>query len=197
MKTQRFNIPQDWTNPTIYNFSYKGINDLLVELINTFSNKQSTNRTMIEIGSYMGESTMMFASSGIFKTIHSIEPHTGNEKFNNEYGYDWKDIQKEYKINTRHFNNIIHHKDYSYNIVDNFDDNSIDFIYIDADHTYESVKRDIELYLPKVKDGGIIGGHDYRPEWKGVVEAVNEMLGEPMFTFIDGSWIKHKPKILI
>ena len=49
----------------------------------------------------------------------------------------------------------------------------------------------------QVKDGGIIGGHDYRPEWKGVVKAVNEMLGEPMFTFIDGSWIKHKPKILI
>jgi len=40
-------------------------------------------------------------------------------------------------------------------------DNTLDFCYIDADHRYEAVKRDIELWLPKVKSGGIICGHDY------------------------------------
>lgn len=196
MKTQRFNIPRDWTNPTIYNFSYKGINDLLGELINIFSDKEPTPRVMIEIGSYMGESTMMFASSGIFETIHSIEPHKGTEKFNKDYGYNWEDIEKEYKINTRHFDNIIHHKTFSYNLLDKFEDNSIDFIYIDADHTYESVKKDIESYLPKLKDGGVIGGHDYQDKWPGVINAVNETIGEPRNTFCDGSWIKQKKNLI-
>ncbi len=40
-------------------------------------------------------------------------------------------------------------------------DNTLDFCYIDADHSYEAVRRDIEMWLPKVKLGGIICGHDY------------------------------------
>ena len=38
--------------------------------------------------------------------------------------------------------------------------NNLDFVYIDGNHTYKFVKKDIELYYPKVKDGGVIGGHD-------------------------------------
>ena len=40
-------------------------------------------------------------------------------------------------------------------------DETLDFCYIDADHRYEAVKRDIEMWLPKVKHGGVICGHDY------------------------------------
>ena len=40
-------------------------------------------------------------------------------------------------------------------------DNTLDFCYIDADHRYEAAKQDIELWLSKVKSGGIICGHDY------------------------------------
>ncbi|HCV99131.1 MAG TPA: hypothetical protein DGJ56_07530 [Verrucomicrobiales bacterium] len=40
-------------------------------------------------------------------------------------------------------------------------DETLDFCYIDADHRYEAVKRDIEMWLPKVKPGGVICGHDY------------------------------------
>lgn len=42
-----------------------------------------------------------------------------------------------------------------------FAGNYFDFIYIDGNHNYEFVKRDIELYLPKVKRGGLITGDDY------------------------------------
>ena len=38
--------------------------------------------------------------------------------------------------------------------------NEVDFLFIDADHTYEGVKRDFELYAPLVKKGGIIAFHD-------------------------------------
>jgi predicted O-methyltransferase YrrM len=42
-----------------------------------------------------------------------------------------------------------------------FPDEFFDFVYIDARHDYEPVKEDITLWWPKVKVGGIIGGHDY------------------------------------
>tara|TARA_Y100000389_G_scaffold181177_1_gene196567 strand:- start:1164 stop:1733 length:570 start_codon:yes stop_codon:yes gene_type:complete len=185
MKTLRFNTPAEW-NSLPYNYLYTGMLELLLTLKETLSSP--TPKTMIEIGSYMGESTAMFASVGLFDTIHSIEPHSGNEEFNKLYGYTWEDVKKEYKINTRYFDNIIYHQDYSHNVVDKFEDNSIDFIYIDAEHTYESVKRDLELYLPKLKRGGTIGGHDYHEVWPGVCKAIDEKLS-PITRFIDTSWI--------
>jgi hypothetical protein len=42
-----------------------------------------------------------------------------------------------------------------------FPDNSVDFVYIDAEHSREALLRDLRLWWPKVKPGGIIGGHDY------------------------------------
>lgn len=54
-------------------------------------------------------------------------------------------------------------------------DSTQDLVFIDADHSYESVKSDIELWLPKVKAGGYIGGHDYKsPRFPGVAQAVHE-----------------------
>lgn len=60
---------------------------------------------------------------------------------------------------------------------DYFDDGSVDFCFIDADHSYEGVKRDILAWLPKVADGGAIGGHDHTAEFPGVVVAVAQIFG--------------------
>lgn len=62
-----------------------------------------------------------------------------------------------------------------------FPDNYLDFVYIDADHIYKSVKQDLELWYPKVKKGGIFAGHDYvdrvcKYGIFGVKRAVNEMV---------------------
>ena len=51
----------------------------------------------------------------------------------------------------------------------------VDFVYIDADHRYECVKSDIAAWLPHVKSGGIICGHDYSIGFPGVYRAVNEL----------------------
>ncbi len=42
-----------------------------------------------------------------------------------------------------------------------FGDGALDFVYLDAQHHYSAVKADIEAWYPKVKVGGILGGHDY------------------------------------
>lgn len=54
-----------------------------------------------------------------------------------------------------------------------FEDGSLDFVYIDADHRYEPVLRDLQAWLPKVRKGGIIAGHDFHPDFMGVVQAMS------------------------
>jgi predicted O-methyltransferase YrrM len=71
-----------------------------------------------------------------------------------------------------------------------FKNESLDVVFIDLTHTYESVKEDIQLWLPKVKKGGYIAGDDYHDNWKGVIQAVDELL--PHATFIDDCWIYQK-----
>ena len=51
-------------------------------------------------------------------------------------------------------------KGYSENAVKNIENNSLDFVYIDANHKYDYIYQDINLWYPKVKKGGVIGGHD-------------------------------------
>lgn len=56
-------------------------------------------------------------------------------------------------------------------------DGSADVVFVDADHTYEGVRADIQAWLPKLKAGGMLCGHDYHPQnWPGVVQAVSEVL---------------------
>jgi hypothetical protein len=57
-----------------------------------------------------------------------------------------------------------------------YQDKSIDFVFIDGDHSYNAVVQDIKAWLPKIKSGGILAGHDYAfPE---VRKACHDVLGE-------------------
>jgi len=58
--------------------------------------------------------------------------------------------------------------------VTRFEDDVVDFVFIDAAHDYESVKEDIAAWWPKVKSGGVLAGDDYQPSWPGVIQAVSE-----------------------
>lgn len=51
---------------------------------------------------------------------------------------------------------------------------SVDLIFIDGDHSYESCKKDIDNWLPHLKDDGILCGHDYNEACPGVMQAVQE-----------------------
>jgi predicted O-methyltransferase YrrM len=74
----------------------------------------------------------------------------------------------------------LHEKD-SATAISGFPDGHFDFIYIDADHSYEAVKRDIEASVPKVRVGGYLLFNDYT-FWSpaecmpyGIMQAVNEL----------------------
>ena len=81
-----------------------------------------------------------------------------------------------------------------------FEDESVDFIYIDANHAYDFVKMDIEAWWPKLRKGGVMAGHDYKmPEFRGVVVAVNEFAaaqGVPIHVTSKDevpTWVIYKP----
>ena len=54
-------------------------------------------------------------------------------------------------------------------------DGSLDFVYIDGQHMYKHIRKDIKAWYPKVREGGFIGGHDYNSATEGVIRAVNEL----------------------
>lgn len=57
----------------------------------------------------------------------------------------------------------------------NVPDEALDCVYIDCCHSYECVKRDLAAWIPKVKKGGVIAGHDINNSAYGVRQAVGEV----------------------
>lgn len=69
-------------------------------------------------------------------------------------------------------------------------DNSVDMLFIDADHRYQFVKMDIENYWPKVRKGGILLGHDYNnTDFPGVTQAADEVFGKDKLTSLKSSFL--------
>ena len=183
--TLRYNPPKEWLGHKGYNHQYFGLVYACDWLSTIFKNGEAS---LLEIGSYKGESTSIFASTGLFSKITCLEPFEGNEEALDLLDDDWIRVKKEFWTNTRHWNNINLVQKFSYDAIDQFPNKHFDFIYIDANHKYEDIKSDINMYLPKCKK--IIGGHDYGNQHPGVMKAVNEIFTFPDVIFDDGSWIK-------
>ena len=165
----------------------KGLTDLIATL------GDNSDKTMIEIGSFVGESTVLFAQS--FKQVIAIDPFLEgyDDQDPTSYLFEFKNVYQTYLDRTGGFKNIQTIVSTSDDALADLKGNLYDFVYIDGLHTYDGVKNDIQNYLPLVKHGGVIGGHDYSnqiPHLLGVFEAVNEMFGTPDKIFADNSWIK-------
>ena len=97
------------------------------------------------------------------------------------YKNSYSEYTKALEILRQWENKLVWCIDDSVNASKDFEDNFFDFVYIDGDHSYDGVKRDIYAYWPKVKKGGAISGHDYNPRWesmKGIIKAVDEFVAE-------------------
>ena len=75
-----------------------------------------------------------------------------------------------------------------------FADRSVDFVWLDAGHRYEEVMADLQAWMPKLRDGGIIGGDDYG--FLGVSAAVKDALGNDFETgdLDNWPWWRHRAK---
>jgi len=84
-------------------------------------------------------------------------------------------------------NKITNIKKISWEAANDFEDSSIDFVFIDADHEYDSVVKDINAWLPKIRKGGMISGHDYFNPC-GVKQAVDEIFGDKVNFYNNKVW---------
>lgn len=62
-----------------------------------------------------------------------------------------------------------------------FENESLDFVYIDANHKYSFIKADIEYWFPKVRAGGIISGHDYFNNWEDIPDIASNGIDKYVF----------------
>ena len=125
--------------------------------------------SIVEIGSYKGRSTYALCSSG--SKVTSIDPH---------YGGTFKD----FIVNLVEFSNLRYYSlrsDDAFIFID-----SCDALFIDGDHEYESVLNDLKLYAPKTKF--LVFGHDYIPEWPGVIKAVKDYFGREPDEIFETIW---------
>ena len=95
-------------------------------------------------------------------------------------------------VANRHGRGVIMHRT-SRKAADEIAAGSVDAVYIDADHSKEAVLEDLSLWLPKVRSGGLIAGHDYLegvlPEGVfGVKSAVLEFFGREPDIVTDERW---------
>jgi predicted O-methyltransferase YrrM len=64
----------------------------------------------------------------------------------------------------------------------------LDFAYIDGNHEYAYVQKDIAVCWPMIKPGGVLGGHDFHTRWPGVIKAVHEFTADKALNVGDGDW---------
>jgi len=161
----------------------------LLHLIDAIDSLRPTKEmTMIEIGSYAGESTEIFAQH--FQYVIAIDPYNENYDPNDvtcSYA-PLSEVLKSYEERMSKYDNVSLLQATSDDAV-KFVTLKADFVYIDGLHTYDQVKKDIENYLPLINKNGFIGGHDYHPVYQGVMDAIVETIGYPHKTFQDTSWL--------
>jgi predicted O-methyltransferase YrrM len=147
--------------------------------------------TFVELGAWLGKSSAYLCDKATGKQITIIDTWKGspNELTTTHALATQVDIYELFKANMgeRKYKSI---KATSKAASKKFADESLDVVFIDLTHTYEAVKEDIALWLPKVKKGGILAGDDYHENWPGVIQAVDELLYGR--AFIGDCWIYHK-----
>lgn len=130
------------------------------QMIKYISKNFNNNLIGAEIGTFEGENALNMLSHLSIKHLFLIDSYIEYNEYDHTLG---KDVSNAFDICQKRlfkFNEkITFIKKKSSDAIDNIPDN-LDFVYIDGNHAYKYVKSDINLYYPKVKKGGVIGGHD-------------------------------------
>jgi hypothetical protein len=159
------------------------------------------NSKFVEVGVWKGKSISYAVVESInknkninFYSVDTFKGSPGEPVLEYHPSVVNKTLYQEYLRNIKPIMNYITTIPYdSISAANRFVDRSIDFVFIDASHKYENVKADILAWLPKIKIGGFIGGHDYdsnpdNPD-HGVYLAVNEIFGrENINAYYNGGW---------
>lgn len=113
-----------------------------------------------EIGVHKGAFTEKFCKAGL--KMYAIDPWREHKNLFYERGQKRLDFLYEYTKRTLvPYPNATIIRKTSMEAVEDFADNSLDFVYIDANHEFRYIAEDLVEWTKKVKKGGIVSGHDY------------------------------------
>lgn len=158
-------------------------------------------KTIAEIGVNKGETSQIFRRSFPEAHLYLIDPW----QLNTDYLFSAtpisrkeKHYEKAYSLVQEAFKDDPHVSILRMTSMEalSHTPDQLDLVFIDANHEYKNVKHDILSWLPKVRPGGILSGHDYAPEipmFSGVKQAVDEIFGNKVMLGKDRLWI-HKRK---
>ncbi len=169
----------------------EGLRDLCI-----FLNNLGISDSIVEIGAYMGEGTVIFAE--YFKEVITIDPWISGYDENDKTSHsNMIKVESMFDERVKDFKNIKKMKTTSKEASLLFPKKSIGFVYLDGNHTYKYVKEDLSLWIEKVKYN-YIGGHDFSSKNAyGVVQAVLETFSRKnVKKFKDTSWVAEINKIL-
>ena len=148
------------------------------ELYKSFVDRLNDGSTIVEVGSWKGKSASYLAVEILNSTknikLYCVDTWKGSDEHRSDQIIIEDVLYELFLNNIKTLLNVIRPiRQNSIKASKLFEDNSLDVVFIDADHSYDAVKSDIEAWYPKVKNKGIIAGHDYGG-WPGVTRAVNE-----------------------
>lgn len=175
-----FQTPRMFYVPLSDNNSVEGLFNLVNEIVRP-------DFTIVEIGSFSGVSSDLFAR--FCKRLYCIDVWDSDP--------DYQEIEPEHlkkasdlfdEVWMSHEQTIEPIQAFSLDVVSQFDDGELDMVYIDARHDYPSVKADILAWMPKIKKGGWLTGHDIDLDGERVLKAVTEIIGNDYKTYKDTSW---------
>lgn len=145
--------------------------------------------TAIEVGVWRGDYSKVIIDSLNPKNFYGVDPyllHDGyadcpdDTEFANQKNLDG--LYENVKLRYNNLSSATLMRTTGIQATTHFQDQELDFVYIDGDHSYDFVSKDIKAWWPKIKPGGILSGHDYttgnpqKGHVYGVIQAVNEFV---------------------
>jgi hypothetical protein len=114
----------------------------------------------VEVGVFEGAYTEVMARSGL--TVYGVDPWLVYEDYGTK---SYQPVaEKRYQKTLRRlapYKNVTIYRETSLEALKHFEDESLDFVYIDANHQFRYIADDLFEWWKKVKKGGIVAGHDY------------------------------------
>lgn len=119
-------------------------------------------KTGVEVGVAAGQYSEVLASANPQMKLYSIDPWEPYHSYKDYVRQStFKTMEETAREKLAVYPNCEIIKAYSMDALKQFKDESLDFVYIDANHREEFVTQDITGWIKKVRKGGIISGHDY------------------------------------
>lgn len=136
------------------------------QLYSSWIVKIPENGVIVEVGCWRGKSISYLAveliNSNKNINLYAVDTWAGSPEHQNHPLVQNNTLYENYLNNIKPVSHVINNiRKESVEAAKQFEDNSIDAVFIDACHSPECVKEDIDAWYPKVKVGGVLAGHDW------------------------------------